>query len=71
MLENSITVISKKYAMTVGSKAWREGIEYKTKNIASGFRASGLWPFYFRSMQLQLKSFKESGIALSEENPTT
>ena len=63
MLENSITVISKKYAMTVGSKAWREGIEYKTKNIASGFRASGLWHFSFPSMQIRLKLFKGVGIS--------
>ena len=44
MLENAITTISKKYAMTIGSKSWIEGIIDKTTNIASGFRAAGLWP---------------------------
>ena len=50
MLESAITKMSKKDAMTIGSKSWREGIEYKTTNIASGFRASGLWTFYFPAM---------------------
>ena len=34
MLENAITTISKKDAMTIGSKSRREGIESKTTNIA-------------------------------------
>ena len=29
--------------MTIGSKAWIEGIQYKTTNIAYGFIASGIW----------------------------
>ena len=47
MLENSITTISKKNEMTIGSKTCREGILDKTKNIASGFRGAGLWDFSF------------------------
>ena len=50
MLENDITMIKKKDAMTIGSKAWREGIPDKTTNIASGFRASGLWSWSFPAM---------------------
>ena len=56
--------------MTIGSKTWREGILYKTKNIASVFRTACLWPLYFTSMQRRLKLFKYGGIADSEENPT-
>ena len=69
MLENAITIISKKDAMTIGSKTWREGILDKTANIASGFRAAGLWPLSFPAMQHRLKLFKDGGIADSEENP--
>ena len=47
MVENAITKIPKKYAMTIRSKYWREGILDKTKNIASGFRGAGLWDFSF------------------------
>ena len=65
-----ITVISKKDAMSILSKAWREGILDKTTNIASGFRVSGLRPLYLLAMQCQLKLFKDGGIADSEENPT-
>ena len=68
MLENAITKISKQYAMTFGSKVWREGILYKTTNIASVFRAAGMWPFYFHIMQRWLNLFKDGGIADSEEN---
>ena len=52
MLENAITTITKKYAMTVGSKAWREVIQSKTTIIASGFISTGLLTLYFTSMQL-------------------
>ena len=69
MLENDITTITKIYTMTVGSKAWREVIQYKTTNIASRFRMAGLWPLYFTIMQFCLKLFKDGGITLSEENP--
>ena len=57
MFENAITAISKKDAMTIGSKNWREFIEYKTRNFASGFRAEGLWPLSFPSMQRRLELF--------------
>ena len=49
MLENVVTMITKKYAMTIGSKIWIEGILDKTSNIAPVFRASGLWHFIFLS----------------------
>ena len=70
MLENNITTITKKCSMTIGSKSWREGIKYKTTNIASGFRASGLWISSFGDMKRHLKLFKDGSIALSEDNPT-
>ena len=70
MLENAITMISKKDSMTIGSKYWREGIKYKTTNIATGLIAAVMWPLYSPAMQLQLKLFKDSSIADSEENPT-
>ena len=69
MLENTIETITTKYAINVGSKYWREFIQYKTTNISSGFRASVLWPLYFNTMQFCLKLFEESSITLSEENP--
>ena len=50
MLENDIAAITKIYTMTVGSKSWREDIQYKTKNTASVFRTEGLWTFYFTGM---------------------
>ena len=68
MLENAIATITKQYAITVGSKYWREVIQSKTTNIASRFRAAGLWPLYFNAMQFCLKLFKEGGIMLSVEN---
>ena len=70
MLENDITMITKKDAMTIGSKSWRELILDKTTNIYSGFRAAGLWPLSFPVMQRRLKLFNEGIIADSEENPT-
>ena len=51
MLENAIATITKKYAMTVVSKAWIKFIQSKTTNIASGFISKGLRPLYFTSMQ--------------------
>ena len=51
VLENVITTITKKYAIAIGSKSWREGIEYKTTNIDPRFRATGMWPFYFLAVQ--------------------
>ena len=42
MLENAIATIMEKYAMTVGSKYWREVIQSKTTNIASRFIRVGL-----------------------------
>ena len=69
MLENAITMIKKKDAMTIGSKTWSEGILDKNSDIASGFRAAGLWPLSFPAMQHQLKLFKDGGIADSEKNP--
>ena len=61
MIENAITTM-KKDAMTIGSKAWREGILDKTTNIASGFISAGLWNLYFTAMQRQLVLFKDGGI---------
>ena len=70
MLENDVTTITKKDAMTIGSKSGGEVIQSKTKNIASEFRASGLCTSSFPVIQRRLKLFKDSGIALSETNPT-
>ena len=70
MLENAITTFPKKDAMTIGSKSWREVILDKTTNVASGFRAAGLWPLSFPATHRRLKFFKDGGIADSEENPT-
>ena len=70
MLENTITTISKKYAMTIGSKYWIEGILDKTTDIASVFRAAGLRPLSSPVIQHRLKLFKDSRIADSEENLT-
>ena len=36
--------------MTIGSKAWREGILDKTKNVASVFRAADLCILSFPAM---------------------
>ena len=70
MSENAITTITKKYAMAIGLKSWREGIESKTKNIDYVFRAAGLWNLSFTSMKRRLNSLKDGGITLSEDNPT-
>ena len=59
----------KKDTRTIGSKAWREGIIAKTKNIYFGFKSSGLWPLFSPAMQHRLKLFKDGGISLSEANP--
>ena len=50
MSENAITTITK-YAMTVGSKVWREVIQYKNTNIASGFISTGMYTLYLTAMQ--------------------
>ena len=70
MLENPITTIVKKDAMTIGSKYRREEILDKTTNIDSGFRATVLWPLYLPAMYCWLKLYKGGGIADSEDNPT-
>ena len=62
MLENAIATITGKYAMTVGSKSWREVIQYKTTNIAFRFRTAVLWPLYYSSIKFWLKIFKDGGI---------
>ena len=51
MLDNDIATITKKYAITVGLKYWREVIQSKNTNITDRFRAAGLWPLYFTVMQ--------------------
>ena len=43
MLYNDVTTITKEDTRTIGSKIWREGIQYKTTNIDSIFIASGMW----------------------------
>ena len=58
MLKNTITAIAKKYAMTIGSKYWREGIEFKTTNISSWFIVAGLWHLSFSDMQHWLKKLR-------------
>ena len=70
MLENDITTITKKDAMNIGSKFWREVILGKITNIDFGLRAGGLWHFSFPAIQCRLKLFKDSGAADSEKNPT-
>ena len=70
MLENAVTTTTKKDVMIIGSKAWREGMIAETTNIASGFKSLCLWPLPFPVMQCRLKFFKDSGISLSEANPT-
>ena len=70
MLENDIKTITKKDAMRIGSKYCREGVQSKTKNIDSVFRASGLWTLYFPYMKHHLNLFKGNCITFSEENPT-
>ena len=70
MLENAITTITKKYAMTIGSKSCIEGIQFKTINISYVIIVSGMWPFYFPAIQRHLNLFKDGGIILSEKNPT-
>ena len=69
MLESAITKMSKKDAMTIGSKSRREGIESKTTNIYSGFISACLWTLSFPDVQRRLKLFNYVVIALSEENP--
>ena len=39
-----------KDTMTIELKSWIEVILDKTTNIATGFRAAGLWPFSFPDM---------------------
>ena len=68
IVENAIATITKKYAMNVGSKSWREVINYKTANIASRFITAVLWPFSFPAMQFWWKLFLESAITFSEWN---
>ena len=70
MLENDITTITKKDAMNIGSKFWREVILGKITNIDFGLRAGGLWHFSFPAIQCRLNLFKDSGAADSEKNPT-
>ena len=65
MLDNAITAITKKDVMNIGSQDWREVIIDKTTNTASGFRAAGLWYFYFTSMKRRLKFFKDGCITHS------
>ena len=70
MLENDITTIPKKDTMTIGSEVWREVILDKTKNIASVFIVTYIWPLSFPAIQCRLKLFKDGGIADSEKNLT-
>ena len=70
MLANDVTNITKKDAITIGSKSCRERIQYKTTNIASGSRASGMWVLSFPVINTRLNLFKDGVIAFSEENPT-
>ena len=53
--------------MTIGSKSWREVIQAKTKNIDSGFKASGMRPLSFPAIQRRLMLFKDFGNSFSEE----
>ena len=63
MVENAVTMISKKYEMTIGSKSGIEVILYKTINIVSGFREAVLLPLSLTDMQWGLKFLMDSAVA--------
>ena len=68
MLDNNFTTITK-----ICNYYWFKILERRysreTRNIASIFKASGLWSLYFTAIQSQLKLFKDDGILLLEVNP--
>ena len=70
MLDDTIVTITEKNTMTIGLKDWREGIEYKTTNIASIFREACMRPLYFSDLQRWLNLFNDGVIAFSEDDPT-
>jgi hypothetical protein len=65
MIDNAVTAFSKKDAIEVTSDAWVEGVVNKGEIIVSGFRASGIWPVSFPSMQHRWRLYHNGGINLA------
>ena len=55
MLKGTNVIITKKYAMSIGSKSWHGGMLAKTSNIVSGFQSDFLLRLCFTKMQRRLK----------------
>ena len=70
MLKGTNVIITKKYAMSIGSKFWRGGLLATNRNIVSGFQSDFLLPLCFPEMQRRLKYFKDGSISASALNPT-
>ena len=68
MLDNNVTTITKR-CNYYWFKSLKRRYPSKTTNIASIFKASGMWPLYFTVIQQHLKLFKDDGILLLEVNP--
>ena len=66
MPDDAITTMTGKYAINIGSRSWRERVLDKPTNIASSFRAAGMWTLYFPAMQLWLKKIHDGGMSNSE-----
>ena len=62
IMENGTLSLSKKEAIYISSKAWKEAIVEKPRNIVSGFKTSGLFPPSLPSMQKRLKLFEDGGV---------
>jgi hypothetical protein len=62
MIENSVTSFSKKEAIQIASRSWMEGVVEKKSNIVAGFKAGGIWPISFPTMQSRWNLFHDGGI---------
>ena len=60
MIVNGKTTLTKKDALTISTLAWKEGIVDKTGNILAGFKAGGMYPLSFPSMQTRFRLFQAS-----------
>ena len=57
MLKGTNVIITKKYAMSIGSKSWHSGMLAKTSNIVSGFQSYIFWLLCFTKMQHRFFNF--------------
>ena len=66
MVNHAVTSFNKKDSIDITPRSWNSIIVGKSRNIAAGFEASGLWPPSFPKMQRRWKLYHDGGVDSSK-----